>query len=221
MIFLLRLVPGLHLDLRDRQALGPREDARILVPNKIDEDHGPAGVGRDGVVKLGRELPERRQPRPGHRGEIVVLVVVADVVGEDVERAIVRVRLLVEAVPEVVLGDEVAGERVERAGEEGGEEEVEEGGPAPGADDERVEGELREQVGGVPPCRGLCADEAGPEGVEEDLEGGEEELAEDVVEQEELEPGRQVGVDAVFAEVFVVLDVVPLCKDVRPCGLKN
>jgi hypothetical protein len=62
----------------------------------------------------------------------------------------------------------------------------------------------------VPPCRGLRADDARAKGVEEDLEGGEEELAEDVVEQEELGPGGKVGVDAVFALVFVVLDMIAL-----------
>jgi predicted ATP-grasp superfamily ATP-dependent carboligase len=62
----------------------------------------------------------------------------------------------------------------------------------------------------VPEGRGLRAYETGPEGVEENLEGGEEDFAEDVVEQEQLGTGGEVGVDAVFAEVLVVLDVVPL-----------
>jgi predicted ATP-grasp superfamily ATP-dependent carboligase len=56
----------------------------------------------------------------------------------------------------------------------------------------------------------LRADKSGPEGIKEDLEGGEEDFAEDVVEQEQLGTGGEVGVDAVLAEVLVVLDVVPL-----------
>ena len=38
----------------------------------------------------------------------------------------------------------------------------------------------------------------------------EEDLAEDVVQAEQLNPGGKVGVDTVFAEVLVVLNVVTL-----------
>jgi hypothetical protein len=62
----------------------------------------------------------------------------------------------------------------------------------------------------MPARGGLRADDARAEGVEENLEGGEEELAEDVVEQEKLGPGGEVRVDAIFALVFVVLDMIAL-----------
>jgi len=44
----------------------------------------------------------------------------------------------------------------------------------------------------------------GPQGVEEDLEGGEEGLAEDGVEEDGFEGGGEVGVETVDAEGFVV-----------------
>ena len=57
------------------------------------------------IVPLWRDLLDLREPRPGDIWEIVVLVVEADIVGEDVERAVVRVGLLVIALFEgVVLG---------------------------------------------------------------------------------------------------------------------
>jgi hypothetical protein len=45
------------------------------------------------------------------------------------------------------------------------------------------------------------------EGVEEDLEGREDDLAEQVIEEQQLDTCGQVRVDAVLIEVLVVLDV--------------
>lgn len=111
------------------------------------------------LVELFRDAVKFMEPRPRDGREIVVLVVQADIVCQDVEGPIVgvclwwrkgvqRVRLLLllagSAVrphflllfnafcaatlhpgEEVVLGDKVAGTRMERAGEEGAEEQVE------------------------------------------------------------------------------------------------
>jgi hypothetical protein len=145
----------------------------------------------------------------------VVLVVVADVVRERVERAVVAVRLLVEAVPHVVLRDEVPRARVQAAREEAAHDQVRDRAPPERAHEERVERELEGQVERVPERGALRADEARAERVEEDLEGREEGLARDVVEQRELERGGQVRVDAVLAEVLVVLDVVRLARRQR------
>lgn len=97
---------------------------------------------------------------------------------------------------EVVLCDEVAGAGVERAGEEGAQEEVEEGleGAAAELYQGVVEGELGDQVQDVDGGEGRAVDEHGADGVEEDLEGAEEGLSEDGVEEEGFDGGGKVGV---------------------------
>lgn len=155
------------------------------------------------------------------------------VVREDVQRAVVGVCLLLEAVPNVVLGDEVARERVQAAGEEAGHEQVDKRVLPTCRDKDVVEDELRDEVREVPLREGLRAHEARAEGVEEDLEcpagkpvvrgrdarerGGrlcrdlrEEDLAEHVVQADELELGGQVCVDSILPKKLVVLDVISL-----------
>lgn len=51
---------------------------------------------------------------------------------------------------------------------------------------------------------GRAVDEHGAEGVEQDLECGEEGLAEEGVEEEGLEGGGEVGVETCYADGFVV-----------------
>ena len=171
-------------------------------------------------IELVGDLPQLGQARPGDGGEVVVLVVQADVVGEEVERAVVAERLgdgqVVGRVAglrghllvDVVLGDEVAGGRVQGSGEEGREEQVEdrvereEPGQLGGQD--VVEAELDGHVERVDARQGDLVDHHGPQGVEEDLEGAEEGLAQDGVEEDGLEGGRQVGVEAIDAEGLVV-----------------
>jgi hypothetical protein len=154
----------------------------------------PRLVLRQRVVKLARKLPQRRQPSPGDGGEIVVLVVVADVVGEDVERAVVGPGFLVVAVEEVVFSNlrrgeegqkwreggkgrgegrtnEVTSARVQASCHVTAQEEVKHRVPTEVLHDEGVEGELGDEVPDDPLCRSLVADKAGTEGVEEDLEG--------------------------------------------------
>lgn len=183
-------------------------------------------MARQGRIELVGDLAQLGQARPGHGGEVVVLVVVADVVGEDVERAVVavglgdghavvRVRGLGrDGLVDVVLGDEVAGGGVQAAGEEGGEQQVEQGLPgAGGLDEEGVEGELHDEVDEVHPGEGHLEDAHGTDGVEEDLEGAEEGFAEDGVEDDGFERGGEVGVEPVDAEGFVVREVVGLWQD--------
>lgn len=93
------------------------------------------------------------------------------VVREDVQRAVVRVRLLREAVPEVVLRDEVARARVQAAREEARHDQVDERAHAEGRDERVVERELEGDVVEVPCGEALGAHETGAQGVEEDLEG--------------------------------------------------
>lgn len=86
--------------------------ADVWIGDERPEDAYPRGVVRQVVVELGGEGLDLGQASPRHVGEIVVLVVVADVEAEGVERTIVRKRLVAVA-KDVVFRDEVAGERVQ------------------------------------------------------------------------------------------------------------
>lgn len=196
--------------------------ADLLVEDEAPDGVDPALVAGEGVVELGGDLVEGVKAGPGDGGEVVVLVVQADVVGEPVEGpvvgeglgdgdAVVRVALLGgDVLVDVVLGDEVAGEGVEAAGEEGGEEEVDEGLDAGEVDEEDVEADLDDDVEEVDARQGHAVDGHRAEGVEEDLEGAEERLAEDGVEEDCLEGGGEVGVEAVYAETLVVGEMIRL-----------
>jgi len=130
------------------------------------------------------------------------------IVGKDVQWAVVRVRFLVGAVPNEVLRDEMGCTWVKAASKEAAGDEVYEDVPAPKVEQEIVEGDLCNNVANEPSCRFLCPNKARTKCVEENLEGAEEDLAEDIIEAEELCAGRQVGVDSVLALELVVLDVV-------------
>ena len=154
----------------------------------------------------------------------MVLVVKADVVGQPVKGSVVskslghgdpvgRIALRGrDRLVDVVLGDEVAGEGVQAAGEEGGEEEIEQGRPGQVADDAEVKGELDDQVGKGDPGEGDLVDRHGADGVKEDLEGAEEGLSEEGIEKQSLEGGGEVCVYTVDAERLVVGEVVGLGK---------
>lgn len=195
-------------------------EAHVLVEDEPPDGHDPALVPGQGVVEVGGDAVDLVQAGPGDGGEVVVLVVQADVVGEPVEGAVVGegfgdwdvvVRVLLlggDGLVHVVLGDEVAGEGVQAPGEEGREEQVEDGLGGGEVGEGGVEGELDGDVEEVDRGEGDAVDGHGAEGVEEDLEGAEEGLAEDGVEDESLEGGGQVRVQAVDAEALVVGEVV-------------
>jgi hypothetical protein len=90
------------------------------------------------VVELWCQCTQSREPGPWDRREIVVLVVVSHIVREDVEGTIVAVCLLLETIPEVMFGNEMASTRVETASEEARHDEVYEGAPAAGLDEDIV-----------------------------------------------------------------------------------
>ena len=112
------------------------------------------------------------------------------------------------ALEDVVFGDEVARAGVQRASEEGGEDQVVEGVGGAELDEDGVEEELDEDVDEVDGGEGHGVDEDGADGVEEDLEGAEEGFAEEGVEEYGFKGGGEVGVEAVDAEGFVVCEVV-------------
>lgn len=175
------------------------------------------------VIELVGNLVEFVQTSPRDGREIVVFVMQANIVGQDVEGTIVRVGLgkgdLVGGVggvggilggllKDVVLGDEVAGAGVQRAGEEGAQDEVGKCAAAGKMNQDIVEGELDDNVEEVDLGEGQVVDEHGPQGVEEDLAGAEEGLAGDGVEEDGLEGRGQVSVKAIDAERLVVGEVV-------------
>lgn len=223
----LGLLPVVHLlgaaGADETTALLPLDaaaDTDAVVKDELPDDVGPAAVLGQVVVELAGDLVELGQAGPGHGGEVVVLVVQADVVGEEVADAVVAVRLgdghLVARVPlrrrhrrvDVVLRDEVARQRVQRAGEERRQQEVQQRLSAQRLQDDQVEDHLHGHVGRRDPGEGHAVDGHGPDGVEEDLEGAEEGLAEDGVEKDGLEGGRQVRVESVDAKRLVVRQVV-------------
>ena len=67
-----------------------------------------------------------------------------------------------------------------------------------------VERDLYEDVESVDTCQGDSVDGHGADGVEEDLEGAEECLAENGVEHESLEGGGQVSIKPINAKRLVV-----------------
>ena len=72
------------------------------------------------------------------------------VISQNVERAVIAIRLLVHSVPKVVFRDEVARTWVEAACEEAAGDEVDERLGAKSADEEIVEDELGEDVEEMP-----------------------------------------------------------------------
>jgi hypothetical protein len=198
----------------------PKTD--LLVQNELPNHLHPAVMARQIAVKLIRNLVQLPQPGPRHSREVVVLVVQADVVREQVQRAVVReclwrrrelgfLALLIGLLQrarvlgeDVVLSDEVAGDGVQRAGEERAQDEVAERFAADVLHEEVVDGELHEDVESMDAGEGQVVDHHGTQGVEEDLEGCEEGFAGDGVEEPGFEGGGQVGVEAVHAERLVV-----------------
>lgn len=155
-------------------ALHAAADADGLVEYEAPEDVGPGGVVGEVGVELAGDVVERVEAGPGDGGEVVVLVVQADVVREEVEGAVVRVRLgdgdAVGRVGlrgrhrrvHVVLGDEVPRERVQAARQEGGEDEVQHGPRAQRGEHDGVEGELHADVDGRHPREGHAVHGHGP-----------------------------------------------------------
>jgi len=64
------------------------------------------------IVELGRQTLDLGQLGPRHAGEVMVLVVVADVHSEDVHRAVIRIRLRIR-LEFIMLGDEMTSGRVQ------------------------------------------------------------------------------------------------------------
>lgn len=205
----------LSLDAAGHAHVGIQDES----PQHID----PAVVSRQRRIELVRNRPQLRQPCPRHGGEVVVLIVVAHVVCEYVQRAVVAVclgdrhaivrvlGLRGDGLVDVVLGNEVACSRVQATGEEGRKEEVEKRLPGIGDfNEDSVEDELNGEVDEMHPGEGHLENTHGPDGVEEDLEGAKEGFAKDRIKDNCFEGGGEIGVQAINAQGLVMRKVVRL-----------
>jgi len=110
----------------------------------------------------------------------------------------------------VVFGDEVACDGVQGASEEGAQDEVAERLTADVLHEEVVDGELHKDVESVNARERQVVDHHWAECVEENLEGREERLAGDRVEEPGLKGGREIGIESIHAEGLVMGEVVGL-----------
>lgn len=209
-------------------SLDTTPETDFLVQDKLPDNLHPAVVARQIAVELIRDLVQFPQPRPRDGGEVVVLVVQAHVVGQHVQNAVVgeclwrrrqlgllalligflqRTRMLCE---NVMLGNEVACDRVQGAGEERAQDEVAERLSADVLHEKVVDCELHKDVESVDACERQVVDHHGAESVEEDLEGCEEGFAGDGVEEPGLKGRRKIGIESVDAEGLVVGQMVRL-----------
>lgn len=177
----------------------------ILVEDKSVNNPHPTAVTRKRLVEITGNLMQLVQLRPRDSGEVMVLVMQSNIVGEDVEGTVVRVcfrrrkgikrvRLfdplsvlqlcqglcaaVLDLGEKVVLCDEVACAGVQGSCQERAHQEVEDGleGAAELGKDV-VEGYLHGYVHEVDVGKGRAVDEHWADGIEEDLEGAEEGLA--------------------------------------------
>ena len=153
-----------------------------------------------------------------------MFVVQANIIGEEVERTVVRVCLRwfahrrwfvfgdlagIRGLGEdVMFCDEVAGARVEGACQEGGEYEVGQCFPAECLDDGVVKGELGHYIECVDPSDRELVHHHWPDGVEQDLEGAEEGFAGYRVQEPGFECRGKIGIQTIDTERFVMGEVV-------------
>mmetsp|Transcript_19415 Transcript_19415/g.61768 ORF Transcript_19415/g.61768 Transcript_19415/m.61768 type:complete len:385 (+) Transcript_19415:1815-2969(+) len=199
------------LQLLDVQvvALDAREGRHRRVRDELPHDLGPRGVVRQRVVELVGNLAQLGQARASHVGEVVVLVVIADVEGDPVKRTIVRVRLLAGH-EGVVLRHEVARHRVQAHAQQGAHEEVQQSPPAEEVDDDRVEDQLDGDVDQLQTRRHARRHIHGPQRVEGRLQDHPDQLHEGTTEHTALPRGGNVPVHVVLALILVVVRVVAL-----------
>lgn len=206
-------------------ALDSAPQTNFLVQDELPDDTNPAAVVGQVLVKLLGNLVDLPKSGPGDGGEVVVLIVQANVVGQEVEGSVVReslgdrdtvlgvARLLVlkrSTIENVVLGDEMAGYRVQGSCKETAQDEVSYCFSSPRLNQNIVEQELDSNVEGVDLGQRDLVDHHRSQSVEQDLECAEKGLAGDRVKEEGLESGGEIGVEAIDAERLVVGKVVRL-----------
>lgn len=179
--------------------------------NKIKEHHGFHLVPCiQGSTQPHATRPTYHgQPAAWNAGEVVVLIVVAHIEGEKVERAVVGIGL-VALEEHVMLSDEVARDRVKAHAQHGAGQHVDHRLGAPQPVEGKVEGELDGHVGQLQLRDGLGVDAEWADGIEEWLQNDPEELADARAEEPTLKVSGDVHIDAVATQVAVVVQVVAL-----------
>lgn len=114
--------------------LNSTRQPHLRIPYELPNDANPALMLRQISIELLSHLMQRRQSRPGHSREVMVLIMQAHIIRQRVQGAIIRIRLRDRDIrggiarpsrlllEDVVLGDEMACAGMERAGEERGED---------------------------------------------------------------------------------------------------
>jgi hypothetical protein len=203
-------------------ALDTAAHTNVLIKDEAPDGVAPALVTGQRVVEFVSNISHSMETGPGDGGEVVVLVVKTDIVGEPVERSIVGEGLghgdLVlgiasrggDGLVDVVLSDEVAGQGVQTSGEEGREQQVEERVDRGVLEEKKIERDLNNDVEEVDLSQGNAVDGHGSQGVKEDLESAEEGLSKDRVEKDCLKGSWEIGIEAINAEGLVVGKMVRL-----------
>mmetsp|Transcript_73308 Transcript_73308/g.210539 ORF Transcript_73308/g.210539 Transcript_73308/m.210539 type:complete len:242 (+) Transcript_73308:3-728(+) len=175
--------PSLHFFVSLLVPLDTAVRRHLVVENISEDESRPRCTLWQVVVEFGCDFPNLGQVRPRDVRKVMVLVVVADVVREHVQRPVVRVRLC-HAIDDVVLGKKVAGRRVDGAGEKGAQEEVEQALWAEGCRHRPIERQLHCPIQGQPATdrHNLRLRQTRSERVGEDLPEHEDSLAKAVVD---------------------------------------
>ena len=142
------------------------------------------------------------------------------IVGQHVERAVVRKslwhrrqrryalrvgRLLLE---NVVLGDEVPCTWMQGSREEGAHDEIPQCVRAGVLHEEIIKGHLGNDVENMYSCHGEVVDHHGTDGIEDDLERGEEGLSKDGIEEEGFESGGKISVKSIYSKRLVMRQMI-------------
>ena len=193
-------------------AMDARVRSHLRTRDEVVEHFDPRVVARNVVVVLGRYLANLGQTIAGYVGEVVMLVVVADVEGDEIERTVVRVGLV--ALDEhVVLGYEVTGDGMKAEAEQCAADQVEERLVAACVQDEQVEGDLHDAVLHLESVDLFGHFDDGTNRVEEGQHEHVNDFADGRGEQASFNARGQVGIPVLDAEILVVVAVVLLERD--------
>ena len=191
-------------------SLNTVKDTTLTIQQELLRSRPPRRRLNEWFVKLRSDLSEFRKLRPRNIREVMVFVVVADVEGEEVPKAVVGEGFLaLGGGPNgVVLRDEVTRSGRGRAGESKREREEDECVGTPEAVPDIIAAQDDNPVHHVLEAHRLEHDDHGTESIEEDLEGDEEETTGEGVEEPQLESSGEIGIDIVPSEIAVVVGVV-------------
>ena len=167
--------------------------AHIVAENEVPENPKPRGVVRQTVVELCGDATDLRQAVIRNVRKVVVLDVVAEIVDEEVQRTVVAGGCLARH-EEIVLRDEVSGQRMKTQTEQGTGQKVDQRLDAEEVEDQRVEADLDEEVDHFEgENRNRILDER-TDAVDGRMHGQPEQLGRPVTEHATLERGRNVDV---------------------------